>query len=230
MIIHQIFISDGTDPDENSQLEENKIKFESFYLNDEYRLWRNQDILNFMNEIYPDMIVPYNRLQSYASKADLARLLILNHFGGWYYDFYTHPLIEIDVSDKEMVFFSDIQENTNTSFAVANGLFYSVKNNPVLQTGIALILSNISQLYYGGNPLCASSTVPFGRAIAIHGYNSKHIVGRHKEIDGRRVFVLPDESIFANGKSLPGGEIALSGTNSYNKIWHEKNYYGEKNF
>lgn len=228
-MIHQIFISDNTDPDQENQLARNKSMFESFYPELEYRLWREKDIQSFLRQFYPNLIGPYNQLQAYAAKADLARLVIVNHFGGWYFDFYTEPVFKINTSDKSMVFFRDRQEHTGTSFAVANGLFYSTPNNPVLVTAVQLILSNIDNKYYGGNPLCSSATVPFGRAIAIHGYNENHYIGDHKEIDGKKYFIIEGGIIFSNGKTIDGGKIALSGTNNYNDIWNQGNYYGELN-
>lgn len=226
-IIHQIFISKMIDPNEDAQLNKNREMFESFYPDHKYILWRSSDIQKFLLKEYPYLLEKYNTLQAYAAKADLARLIIVNHFGGWYYDFYTEPLLHVDVSELEMVFFRDIPEHNGTSFAVANGLFYSIKNNIVLKTGIELILRNIESKYYGGNPLCASSVVPFGRAIAINGYNGKHLIGQHKDIDGKRVFIFNDGTVFANGKSISGGKIDIEGTNNYNTIWNERNYYGE---
>jgi hypothetical protein len=228
IMIHQIFISDRTDPNEDAQLEKNKVMFENFYLEHEYKLWRNDEILEFISKNYPNLKCYYNKLQAYSSKSDLARLLIVNHFGGWYYDFYTEPIMNIDVSEKEMVFFRDIQGNSDTSFAVAPGIFYSVKNNLILQTAIDLTLKNIDTLYYGGNPLCPTGPVQFGRAIAIHGYNSGHLIGNHRDLNGKRIFDIFDNEVFANGKQLPGGEMSLLGTNNYNTFWHEKNFYGEK--
>lgn len=227
-MIHQVFISDMVDDKENVQLEINKNKFLEIFPHEEYKLWREKDIKIFMAKEYPAVLKSFNQLTAYAAKADLAKILIVNHFGGWYYDFYTEPLVAINPSDFEMIFFRDRQEHTSTSFAVAVNIFYSIKNNPVLQTAIDLIMDNIKNKHYGINPLCPTSVVPFGRAVATHGENIKHKIGDYKEINGKRVNAFPDGQIMANGKQLDGGHIAIAGTNNYNELWRDRNFYGEK--
>lgn len=227
-MIHQIFISDEIDPNEDMQHSQNRKKFMRVYKDEEYKLWRHSDLQEFLAQHYPRELIAFNKVKAYSFKADLAKFIVINHFGGWYYDFYTDPVFKLDVSNLEMVLFRDIPYSSSTSFPVACNIFYSVKNNPVLKTAINIVVKNINNQYYGGNSLCPTSVVPFGMAVAMHGYNSRHYIGDYKEIDGRKVSIFPDGQIFAIGKNnMEGGQINLAGTNNYNYLWNNRILYGE---
>jgi len=228
-MIHQILISEQIDPKEDIILEENKRKFQQIYPDEQYLLWRDSDIRSILDK---QSLESYNTLKAYASKADLAKHVILSKFGGWYYDIHTFPLINMDVKDYDMVIFRDIQRNSGTSFSVACNVIYSVPNSEISNLVIHMINENVKNRYYGITPLCPTGPTVFGKAIANFGGNKRILVGDYLELTPlakikNRANVLPNGNILDFGKKLPGGNLDISGTNNYNDLWHNGTFYGE---
>ena len=86
MNIHQIWINRDPGvaiPEEWLEWSKSWKKFNPEW---NYRLWQTKKIEAFMAEKYPDLVGFYNSFESDVQKSDVARLLLLDAFGGIYAD------------------------------------------------------------------------------------------------------------------------------------------------
>ena len=93
-IIHQIwFQGENNIPDFHKKYQ-NICK--TMYSNWEYMFWDNDSITNLITENYPHLLFYYNYFPHLVQKVDLARYIILNHYGGCYVDMDVECLKPID--------------------------------------------------------------------------------------------------------------------------------------
>lgn len=222
-IVHQILISDSH-KESPKNLESVKQCFKGY----EHIVWNYKKIKAFILKNGDSHVLhAIDSVRPYAYKADIARYYILYKFGGWYSDcsifFNTPPRYE----KYSFVFFRDVQKNTGTSWAVANGLFYSNKNNSVLQKSIDMCIESVKDQYYGANALCPTGPALFGSAIASERIykNSNYLIG--DLIKGEEPGFYFEDTLFAKYK--PGmseeDDYQILGGNYYPEMWNKKGVY-----
>jgi hypothetical protein len=228
-LVHQITFS--TQPDFLTPNKDSVSIKESFG-SENYRLWDLESTTVFLAENYETTVLnAFSRLKPFASKANLARYCILNHFGGLYADVSIGRVKPFDASNLDMIVFRD-GNSDKTSWKVANAFFFSKPRNLVLQDSIEEIISNVSRKFYGHDPHFIGGPSVFGRSIAKHGLDCNLLVGQHYWHKHRRnKYLLPGNKVVARGKvggKFLGGNSGVVGGNNYNEIWRDRNVYGEK--
>lgn len=124
--LHQVWLG-GEIPKEYLELTE---KWKENHPEWEYRLWVDSDI----KEFGLDKNTVYNEITNLGSKSDVLRYHIINKYGGVYIDTDFISLKNLDELTKFSFFgggFSIISEQNNDP-EIYNGMFGSVKNNPIL--------------------------------------------------------------------------------------------------
>lgn len=193
-----------------------------------FKIWNDEDIKDFIkNNFDDDVLKSYLSLNPYAYKSDLASYCILYKNGGWFSSI-TNEIIEspVEILNKKMLIFRDIQRNSKTSWAVACQLMYSEPNNPVFYEAIKIIKNNVKNKFYGITPLCITGPSVLGRAVAIVGNTKEYSIGDFVEDDIKK-FVDENGKTIANYKKISSGETGISGTNNYNNFWYNKDVYKE---
>jgi hypothetical protein len=112
---------------------------------------------------------------------------------------------------------------------IANGLFYSIRKNPVLRLAIDMIIDNVAKKYYGQRTLSVTGPELFGKAIANYGYdvsNVQYLVGDFVDTSetDRKQIVINGKTLALHKKGL-GGQVNIEGTNNYVELWHNKDIY-----
>jgi mannosyltransferase OCH1-like enzyme len=80
-IIHQVLIS----AEKEAEVPRPARKLSQSLDSSQYRLWRTDEIREFIREIYGiPTLHTFDCLKPFAYKADFARYCIINYFGGWY--------------------------------------------------------------------------------------------------------------------------------------------------
>ena len=108
----------------------------------EFRFMSDEQIQTYIHENFDAPIAQaYMKLNDGAAKADLWRLLVLNHLGGVYMDIDAHlvwPLGRI-IGNSNREFYITIRNGHYTNY-----FFASSPNNPYLSKAIEMILDNIN--------------------------------------------------------------------------------------
>ena len=195
-----------------------------------YRMWFLDDARTLISDVYgPEVLKTFDILQPFAYKADLARYCIVNHFGGLYIDLSITDFIGFDVADYGFVGFRTAN-TAETSWKVANGMFYSTKDSPILQASISECVKNTRRRFYGKDPLFPTGPSVLGRAVASHSLDVKVQIGDHCWRRRRRsVLVLRGQGVIARekvGGRFLGGVSGVSGGNNYNVMWRDRTIYG----
>ena len=97
-IIHQIWHSPEYDRGDGTPQ-----SWKSINPDWEYRLWMDQDLVDFFTKDYPDLLELYLSFPNNVQRADLARYVLLHRFGGVYADMDTDclaPLAPLIVEDR----------------------------------------------------------------------------------------------------------------------------------
>jgi len=254
MKIHQIFINDTNKlPDEFPEF--HNICYEQIkklYPNEEYHLYSGEELEEIVkNNFHSDVFTAYKKLKPYACKADLARLCLLYLYGGLYIDLNLYFINTIPNLDKmEFFAFRDLSKMSKQSWAVQNGIMYSVPKSKVVKNAIDLIVKHCKEEYYGIECVDVSATTVLGIAItkslphfgiATNGELDsftlksfdKKTQNKIKKIgyrsDNLLGFIMDNEDkLIAIRKPSGGGDIksvGFSGTNNYVEMWKEKEVY-----
>jgi Glycosyltransferase sugar-binding region containing DXD motif len=197
---------------------------------DPYRMWLLDDARALIGDVYGlEVLSAFDNLRPFAYKADLARYCIVNHIGGIYIDLAVTDFLGFDVGDYEFVGFRD-GNSDKTSWKVANNMFYSIKDSPILQASISECVANVQRRFYGKDPHFPTGPSVLGRAVANWSLGGSILMGHCWWLKRRRnKYTLPGRGVIARGKvggRYKGGVSGVPGGNNYNVMWHEGTIYG----
>jgi mannosyltransferase OCH1-like enzyme len=106
----------------------------------EYRLWTDDDNRKFVAQFFPAFLPVYEGYRHPVSRADLARYLVVCHYGGVYADLDCESVKPLDdlLANHELVFGFEPQSHSQKPAVrvrgleriVCNALFASVPNHP----------------------------------------------------------------------------------------------------
>lgn len=94
----------------------------------EYRFWTDNELLDFVSEFYPDLRENYLSYPSPVQRSDVARYLLLSHFGGVYADIDTRCIgsLEPIVNERRVILASEPEEHWNHTDAMGiEGLLFN---------------------------------------------------------------------------------------------------------
>lgn len=131
------------------------------------KIWSEKDILSLINNNYEkEVLDAFHAVLPYAYKSDLARLLILDVFGGWYSDFGTLFLKKIETSGKDLIMFKDFPaKKMFNSMGIQNSLFFAKPENHFIKHSINVLLDVINNKDYGNNFLDITGPIRLYRSI-----------------------------------------------------------------
>lgn len=206
----------------------------------EYRLWFLEDAERFIERHFStDVLHAFRTLVPYAYKADLFKLCLLKVIGGWVVDIGVRmlrsPLAqEIIEQQPDFVLFRSTgswDPPWNCSVAVV----YARPGHPAFDTAIECIVEHCRTRYYGATPLMPTMST-FGRALALHQVHENVRIGTVVDVRWRsfkRGFALKPVGLVAARKParIAAGDIGglgVPGTNAYNRLWRDRQVYGER--
>lgn len=133
--LHQIWIGDRNIPDEYSSYRQ---KFEKYFPEYEFILWDNESVKNIK---IPDSLKEFYYDDSLHTvfKCDILRYLIVNTYGGLYFDIDFEPIKFFPDAFLQFEFLGARQNNGE----IAIGFFGSVKNSNILNKVINGLFDNI---------------------------------------------------------------------------------------
>tara|TARA_B100000945_G_C20196752_1_gene509461 strand:+ start:14 stop:583 length:570 start_codon:yes stop_codon:yes gene_type:complete len=182
------------------------------------------------------------KIKPYANKASFARYCIIYLKGGWYLDITIKLLTGITFSDDvDFLGFRDLGNGLSPNmlpYPIQNSFFYSKSKSKILENAIKLVIENCKNEYYGEAPVSTTGPGVMGRALAIEGLKSTHIIGLFMPLTPNhqlqnRSYILPNGRIVGLHKNawMLGVEAAdiskfgLKTTNNYIKMWFERDVY-----
>jgi hypothetical protein len=137
-----------------------------------YRLWTDDDNRGFVAQFFPDFLPVYDGYRHAVSRADLARYLVICHYGGVYADLDCESVRPLDdlLAGRELVFGFEPQSHSEKPAVrsrglkkiVCNALFASVPNHPFW----ARLLPMLMQSKDEGNVLEAAGPFVLTRSLA----------------------------------------------------------------
>ena len=208
-----------------------------------YTLYDNEKIIEIIRDgISQEALRAYMKIKPYANKASFARYCIIYLQGDWYVDITIKMLKGITIPDNiDFLGFRDLGDGLTPNslpYNIQNSLFYSNKNNPVLEKAIEIVIENCTIENYGVTPVCTTGPGVLGRALAINGMKSTHILGLFMPLTPNhriknRSYILPDGNIVALHKNawmpdaLPAdiSAFGLKTTNNYIQMWNTRDVY-----
>lgn len=228
--IHQILILDDYS---NCQeiIDRNKKMFADYMPDYEYVLWLKDDVENLLKLKFPEIIFSYNKVIPKSYKSDIARYAIIYLYGGWYVDMY----IKINCSmstDKDYVFFRDIQDVSKTSWSVSTGFFYSKKKSIIIKNVLNKASENIKNSYFGVSPLCPTGPSLLGQELAkagvdkLNNYEFGELIRVERDnYFSKKIFLNEFKTNVADAKSFE--EKTIFEGPSFWTSWHEGNIYND---
>lgn len=254
MKIHQILINDENKlPNEFPEFHNTCYEqIKKLYPNEDYRLYSGEDIEKIIeNNFHSDVFTSYKKLKPYACKADLARLCLLYLYGGLYIDLNLYFINTIpNLDELEFFAFRDLSKMSKQSWAVQNGIIYSLPKSKVIKNAIDLIIKHCKEEYYGVQCVDVSATTVLGIAItnslphfgiATNGELDHFILNSFDKKTQNKIkkmgydsdkllgFIMDDnDKLIAIRKPSGGGDIetiGFKGTNNYVKMWKDKKVY-----
>ena len=148
----------------------------------DYRFWTDTDLLDFVSSFYPELLELYTSYPSPVQRADLARYLLLDQFGGIYADIDTRCVGPLDaiVNEDRIILSSEPDEHLyhvadlGLPWMLFNGVIASPQKHPFWQhvvqtmtlcaTGVDHILESTGPLMLSG----AAQSYPDREQLAIH--------------------------------------------------------------
>lgn len=223
-IIHQIWITYNNEPP--SEYVQNKMQqLKELYKDYEYRLYNDDAIKVFLKEHFDkEVLDAYETLKPFAFKADLARLCLLYHYGGYYFDGPLCP--EFKFEPKEAVIFKGINSVEHTAgcdIIENNALFFPNKNHDFLKCCIDKILLNVQGLNYGRHPLDVTgpaligSLEPKGISLGYVEYDGGH---KKSYFNGKLIYIHK-----AAPAQLHLEHLGCVGINNYETMWFSGEVY-----
>ena len=146
---HHIYFGNNKDVYINSWAEETETFVKILDVN--LTIWEETSILNLIKEYYDNkVLLAFMKIRPFCNKSDLARLLVLYIFGGWYADFGTKFFKKIDVKDAELMFFCDHLGQKLFGLGMVQGtLIYSKPKNASVKYLIDELVEIILREEYG---------------------------------------------------------------------------------
>jgi mannosyltransferase OCH1-like enzyme len=236
MQVSQIFLSSNPGVPLSPAMQQATQSVRNCFPHLEYKLYDEEDIQKLLTDNFQDSVLEcYNKLNSYAFKADLARYCILYVHGGWYFDATIRCLKGIQLPHEINVLgFRDTNRYIGTTNAADNSVIYAGKPmQTVFLDAINACVDNISNNYYGWNPLCVTGPIVWGDVVTDNFHPQHYFFGDVLELtpghpDKNKALVLPDGAILALKKKAAGGDLSVLGaigTNNYNELWQSRTLY-----
>lgn len=234
--IHQIFLSNVEEVDlpSNFKMAVNTVR--ATIPHSIHKIYSNAELQEWIpKEFGTDVLRAFNKLKPYAYRADIARLLLLYRYGGWYFDITIRVLNGIQVGeDIELVTFLDLPHNSNVTYACSNGIIYAKKRSLIVEYSLNEALRNIAAGSYGQNLLDITGPLVFGRAVARFQSKCNVISGTFMDLtpgmqNRNRAFVFNNGMIFALHKqgNIMGDleSLGAKGTNNYSIMYLNRDVY-----
>jgi len=201
-------------------LRENMNALKTMHPDFEYSLFDDEECRVFILQYFGMVVLEaYDKLIPGAYKADLWRYCVLYIHGGFYLDikWRLHGDFRLDsLTDKEH-FVSDYP--VNNIAGIYNGFMVSKPKNFLLLQSIHQIVENVSQNFYGLNPL--QPTGPHLLCRFINNQNS-NIDLFYKD---SKIYNNKKDCILVTDNSVRDEQNKNGKNKHYHTLWHEKNIY-----
>jgi mannosyltransferase OCH1-like enzyme len=191
-IIHQVHLNG----DPNPEFLKSHEKLKEVAPDCEVKLWGDDASLALAEEYGIKEL--YEGYPHWVFRADIARVLAVHKFGGWYFDmdfaFYKNPMELVDDAS-----FAAVQMLSAYGYPFENSVFYSEPGHPILD----FYIKHINERRKVRNPIVATGPYLFGDAVK-------------SAID--QVKIIPYEYFFSDhvdGSGKPG----IYGTHFHAKTW-----------
>ena len=128
----------------------------------------DDDVLKFVQNVFPNALRAYKALVPGAYKADLFRLLVLYKYGGIYNDIghrYLVPAREVITNEDEFVAGTEVNAQGSFAHAIYNGILAAYPRHPIIKAMIDQVVEDITYCRYGSDPLDITGPGALGRAM-----------------------------------------------------------------
>ena len=199
-------------------------QWEKKYPNYNYQYYDDKKCIDFLEKYYSKRILnAFNALLPGAYKADLWRLCVLYHFGGFYFDIkfintdhiHLDQIIEIAKKTQNMFL---IKDKVGSGSGIYNAIMATFPKNKLFLEAINLLCCNIEKHHYGKSHL--DVTGPQALKPIFYHYTNRYIThGRlYANILFKNKIIFKP---FPNYKSLFRDNRNIN----YRKLWKKKNIY-----
>lgn len=186
------------------------------------KIYNQTDSINYIRDNFGEKMVNiYLKLKPYAFRSDLFRYLVLFNEGGYYSDIKEVALLPFDeVFPSNMRWFSsyDIHEGN-----IFNALIASIPGHPWLKRAIDMVVTNVTNNYYGDGPLFPTGPKLLYDACDDNNKTPNDIIGKHFR-RGNKYYIALDDKKIVQTKYDYNSWDGLGG-NDYVKMWGRKDVY-----
>ena len=240
--LHQIYITDSNEALPNLLLEATNT-FKNSFPDHTYTLYNSEMLEEFIeNNIGKEALEAFLKLKPYSYKADFGSYCLIYKLGGWYSDISIKFLKGIQLNNCDFLGFIDRGEGytipNSIPYPLIPSIFYGKENSKIFAKAIDLVIENCKKEYYGRHPVCPTGPGVLGRAFAMNGIASSHVIGEFTALTPyyehkNRSYILPNGEIFALHKNAwftksIAGELESfggEGTNNYVEMYHKREIY-----
>lgn len=212
--------------------------------NVDYHLFSSEEIEQLLEENYgKETLQSYQTLLPPAYKADLARLVILDTYGGWYADLgnqvgKAHVMEEL--SQLDLVLFNETTEphlrNQQGNLpSLQNGCLYSKPNSKFLQAAIDGINKNVMERYYGVSPWDITGPTHLGKiayspefaGLSIGFFEGTNVAGPKEDPKWRYGYFSPNGKLAVWFKDPDKQSMFKNREIDYFQLWFNKKVYAQ---
>jgi mannosyltransferase OCH1-like enzyme len=204
----------------------------------DYRLFDADEVSTLLKDNYgQETLDSFNTLIPPAYKTDLARLAVIDTYGGWYADIgnsVTNPTKMLELSALPIAMFNEtadpnLRAQQGNLPSIQNGCFYSQPNSPTLQAAIAGINKKVSERYYGASAWDITGPTHLGGVV----YANKPAdtqIGTFEYLlnpkgEQQYAYVWVDGEVVAWFKTPGKQSMFKHPKNDYHTAWNERRVY-----
>lgn len=140
-IIHFMWLSNDNSPVPN-KYESNINRWKELHPDYKIKFWNNDKVSKLLT-VYPQYASTYNNCGLIISKCDFSRMLILYHYGGWYFDLDFYAKKSLNSLQAEIILVREIAEQEVWGPKLYNGALGCIKKYEFIKGWIDQMVTNL---------------------------------------------------------------------------------------
>lgn len=209
-----------------SLVEQETLKFKETQGITNLKVWGDADLEDFLRDYNKDALYAYLKIIPGAYKADISRLSLIHHFGGWYSDMGIQFKKPINKDGYEMLLFWDM--DNWIPGAILNGIIFGNPGSEVMGNAIDRCIYNVKNENYGSDAWDVTGPVLLGKAYRSVCPNNikfgKTIPYSENQTD--RYFTV-DGELVAYGK-ISNKQSYINNGIRYSTLWDQRRIFNQE--
>ena len=234
-LLHSILLTGAAEMSSlPSSIEFNVSTFKSWHPELEHRLYRDEELRQFILDQYGlEVVNAYDTLTPLSYRSDLGRFCLLYHYGGIYSDISNMFFGPAALMTKPLEFSVFRDPKNFAPWAIATGLIAAPPKLELFSDCISRVCEHVRNRYYGHSAFCPTGSVLFGKSIARHCNPVNLRSGKVKQLStsGYPMIAFLDKTgrfVAIRRKSSLGMEsLGIKSLRNYDELYRAREVYSE---